>query len=115
MGTEIGRGVKEKLCFLAFDYDTVLNSIAESSNKRSTCSQTDTTSLSAPNVFLIFQPSVIGKDASGIHVSSFRSPSLMYFLVLLCLQFFFLPEDVERLWLHPRWFPMWLLHSYGAA
>ena len=31
---EIDHGVKEKLCFLAFDYDTMLKSIAESSNKK---------------------------------------------------------------------------------
>ena len=33
---EIGRGVKEKLCFIAFDYDTELESVAESSNKKQT-------------------------------------------------------------------------------
>ena len=33
---EIGRGVKEKLCSIAFDYDTELKSIAQSSNKKQT-------------------------------------------------------------------------------
>jgi len=33
---EIGRGVKEKLCFIAFDFDTEPKSTAESSNKKQT-------------------------------------------------------------------------------
>ena len=33
---EIGRGVKEKLCYIAFDYDTELKSTAECSDKKQT-------------------------------------------------------------------------------
>ena len=33
---EMGRGVKEKLCFIAFKYDTELKSFTESSNKKQT-------------------------------------------------------------------------------
>merc|ERR1719383_12585 len=48
---EIVRDVKEKLCYIALDYDTELKSTAESSDKEKTYgSQTETSSLSAPNV-----------------------------------------------------------------
>ena len=33
---EIGRGVKEKLCYIAFDHDTELKSTEESSDKKQT-------------------------------------------------------------------------------
>ena len=67
---EIGRDVKEKLCYIAFDYDTELKSTAE----RSTCSQTETSSLSVLHVSVareFFKPSVSGKEASGMHDSFF--------------------------------------------
>ena len=90
---EIDRDVKEKLCFLAFDFDTLLKSIAESSNKKQTHVLSDGhTNSVGTECFrcecVFFQPSVIGTSASGIHVISFRAPSKMYFHVLLCLQFF---------------------------
>merc|ERR1712136_590160 len=48
---DIGRGVKRETLLHCFRYDTELKSIAESSNKKqTTCTQTDTTPLSAPNV-----------------------------------------------------------------
>ena len=33
---EVGRGVNEKLCYIAFDYDTELESTAENSDKKRT-------------------------------------------------------------------------------
>ena len=110
---EIGRGVKEKLCFIAFDYDTELTSIAEvPTRSRPTCSQTDTTSLSAP----CFRCESVFPDKCHWQrcqrnprrrKQTALAPSMVYFHVLLCLQFFF-PKDVE-----PRWFPMWLRDSFG--
>ena len=75
---EIGRDVKKKLCYIAFDYDTEVKSTAESSDKKqTTCSQTETSSLSAPNVSggakVLFQLYFSGTQASGIHDTSFRS------------------------------------------
>ena len=57
-------------------YDTELKSTAESPTRsRPTCSQTETSSLS-PRTFLVArvfsQPSVIGKEASGVHDTSHR-------------------------------------------
>ena len=69
---EIGRGVKEKLCFIAFDYDTELKSIAESSNKKQTRVLSDGNNISVGAECFRCQPSVIGKGASGIHVISFQ-------------------------------------------
>ena len=49
--SEIGRGVEEKLCYIAFVYDTELNLPRKVPARfRLTCSQTKTSSLSAPNV-----------------------------------------------------------------
>ena len=46
---EIGRDVKEKFCYMAFDYDTELKSTAESSDKNQTCELPDR-NMSAPGV-----------------------------------------------------------------
>jgi len=51
--------VKEKLCYIALDYDTVLTSTTESSDN-------DTTNVKqqyCPD--MLFQPSFIGEEASG--------------------------------------------------
>ena len=48
---EIGRGVKEKLCYIALDNDTELNSTAESSDKKQTHMLSDGNIITvAPNV-----------------------------------------------------------------
>ena len=55
---EIGRGVKEKLCYIALDYDTELTSTAESSDKKQTHMLLDghiitvALKVSVPSVFL---------------------------------------------------------------
>ena len=65
---KFGRDVKEKFCYIAFDYDTELKSTI-----RPTCFQTETSSLSVPNVsvtLVFFQPCVIGKETSGVHATT---------------------------------------------
>ena len=142
------------------NFASLLSITTQSSNRlqkvptrsRPTCSQTEATSLSAPNVSVarvFFQPSVIGKGASGVHVISFHNimkcdvdirvnlycstlvkvPSMDWRVYLVddigsihdvfsrasLSSFFSKGCYVERRWLHPRWFPMWLRDSFGAA
>ena len=72
---EIGRGVKEKLCYIALNNDTELKLTAESSDKKQTHMLSDgNINTVAPNVSVarvFFQPSVIGKEASGVHDTFF--------------------------------------------
>ena len=74
---EIGRDVREKLCCIVFFFDTELTSIAKSSDKKqTTCSQTETSSLSAPNVSVtrVFSSQVsLAKEASVVHDTSFHN------------------------------------------
>ena len=70
---EIGRGVKEKLCYIATQSSNRLRKVPTRS--RPTCSQTETSSLSAPNVSVpreFFSASFIGIKASGVHDTSFH-------------------------------------------
>ena len=68
---EIGRGVKEKLCYIAFDYNTELKSTVENSDKKQTHMLSDgniiTVALNVSVASVFFQPSVIGKEASGVN------------------------------------------------
>ena len=67
---EIARDVKEKLCYIALDYDTVLTSTAESSDNDTTYVLPDgkqhytvgAERFRCPDV--LFQPSFIGEEAS---------------------------------------------------
>ena len=71
---QIGRCVKEKLCYIAFDSDTELKSTAECSDKKQTHMLPDGNIITiAPNVSVarvFFQPSFTGKGASGVHDTS---------------------------------------------
>jgi len=75
---EIVRDVKEKLSYIAFDFDNEMKASSQSSDKEKTYELPDGNIITlgderfrCPEV--LFQPSLIGKEASGIHVTTFQS------------------------------------------
>ena len=70
--------VLRKLCYIALDFDSEMKSAAESSDKAKTYELPDGNIVSlqserfrCPEV--LFQPSLVGKEAMGIHDTTFRS------------------------------------------
>ena len=90
--------LQEKLCYIALDFDSEMKAASESSDKEKTYELPDGNIITVgserfrcPEV--LFQPSFVGKEASGIHDTTFQS--IMKFLgggckkaqeVLRCLE-----------------------------
>merc|ERR1719157_143481 len=73
-----GRDVKEKLSYIALDFDTEMKEATESSDKEKTYELPDGNIITVGSerfrcAEVLFQPSFIGKEASGIHDTTFQS------------------------------------------
>ena len=75
---EMVRDVKEKLAYIALDFDTEMKEAGENSDKEKTYELPDGNIITVgserfrcPEV--LFQPSFVGKKASGIHDTTFQS------------------------------------------
>jgi len=75
---EIVRDVKEKLSYVALDFNHEMNATSQSSDNEKTYELPDGNIIALGNERfrcpeVLFQPSLVGKEASGIHDTTFRS------------------------------------------
>ena len=75
---EIARDVKENMCYVALDFDSEMKAAAESNSKEKTYKLPGGSSITLKSDRcrcgeVLFQPSFIGKEASGIHDTTFQS------------------------------------------